>query len=332
MSFFQLVSNKIKDFICGTSKYQKPKEKYLGIEKDVESSLCSIIEDQERFKCSRNLEKENLIGNKKGLSILPIIYALLNFSVVIILNSFKLFNSIKFQTDNLVFNTKILSFFDMKLVSPIIYHIFTLSNAIIAISIIITLYHYLVDEYRFNEENKSYFWVRTFLFLGLCSQLLQIGLSFESLASKDDNFTLYLKKEFKMDLIQIIFLIYILLFVIFSMILTKEIYKVKIFTLKDARTDKKESLLGIKMVILLYIILMALIYICAYFYKHSDIDLTKSSNNITDIIVAIFPYLLHFFSGIFFLTLYVDLKSCSIGLFSQKSECYIYDESNKNEY
>ena len=232
----------------------------------------------------------------------------------------------------MVFNIPIPSFFDLKLISPLAYHFFTLSSAVIAIIIMFVMYLHLIEENRYNEIYKHNFWITSFLVLGVMSQAIQITLAYEVFNSNLDNYSAYLKREYKLELVQIIFLVYVILFVLFSVILTKELNKLRI-CLASINNEVKESWLGFKMVILLYLILMVIIYIFAMFYRNYYGENIFKTCTTSEVILAVFPYLIHFFCGIYMLSLYKDLKCCSFGIFSLKSETdYLYDESDKNMY
>lgn len=105
-----------------------------------DSSLCSLLDYQERQNYKFSNKKAKAKNDSFKLSILNPIYTTINISLIIILISLKSYNHIQLDNDKKFYNIVVPSYFELYQVNPLIFHVYKSLEALLSFFIFYVLY------------------------------------------------------------------------------------------------------------------------------------------------------------------------------------------------
>ena len=341
MSFLVQLQGKLFSLFSNPKQNEtKNKEKIIAKHPDIEnSSLCSLLDEQE-YKNNQHIRKKYLeastIPNKKNkLSTLTLIYLILNFSILIFMISLKEVNNLHLDSDRAYGNTKLPKYFHLKQVDPIIFNMLSVISAVIGLIIVLAIY--LIAN---NDRNKKIIKTNKFclnfaLLFGVISQLIQIFMAYDVFLTQIKNINIELKKAVSIELEEIIFIFYVIIFELFGIFSSIELSRVQ--ETNAINLEEKEKWLSYKVISLMYLIMFTFIYVFVFLHKSTLLGLQLSNMEYLfvyyKIILSVFPYIIHINIGIFMFTFYEDLCSFSFGIYTRKIdyEQQLY-EGNNNKH
>jgi len=344
MSFYDRLKDKILSLFSTNKKEKVPEttetKKLLPNQPDIESSsLCSILDEQEHKNNAilrrKYLEVTTYSNKTNKLSTLSVLYFVLNLSLVAFLITLKVINNLDLKSDFKFASTVIPNFFQLKAVSSIVFNVLTLISALVGLTIIISVYLIAKNdrEAKIIKTNKLSFYF-TLLF-GVISQLIQVIIGYEVFLTEVKHMNVQLSKEFNIKIEEILFITYVLIFELFALFATLELHHIQVTNVRNYET--KENSTSYKIITLLYLFIFSFIYFFVYLHMNDLIGMKLANMKVLDtyynIILAVFPYLIHVMIGIFMLTFYNDLYNFSFGIYSRKPQSeQLYDDNNKYMY
>lgn len=105
-----------------------------------DSSLCSLLDYQEKQNYKFSKKKAKAENDSIKLSMLNPIYTTINLSLIIILISLKINNQIQLKNDKMLYNIIVPSYYDLYIVNPIIFHLYKSIEGLIGFCIVYVLY------------------------------------------------------------------------------------------------------------------------------------------------------------------------------------------------
>jgi hypothetical protein len=149
------VFEKIKDFFgYKEKKFSTPKGSNKAEKED--SSLCSLLDYQERqnYKFSKQNAKANADSIK--LSVLNPIYTAINISLIVILLGLKVHHNVPMSHDKVIKGMSIPCYFELYKINPVVFHIYHCLSGVLGYGIIYVLYSSLKLKLEYIKDKMIF--------------------------------------------------------------------------------------------------------------------------------------------------------------------------------
>jgi len=271
MSFLVNLRGKIENFFSGSKTNEHTSKKISLPKLDIEnSSLGSLIDVQERKNNAilrwKYLQVTTNMNYK--LSSLTLIYWVLNISLLIVLLSLRNFNNTNVITGNNDVDAEskgLADFFHLELANPIIFNIFTIATAMVGFIIVTSIFIIAKNERQTKIIKSNKFSLYMTLIFGLFSQFLHVIIGYHPFFKEVNQINKFFKKEFSVELHQLIFISYLITFELFAVFATIEISTFQVTNVN--LQESNENWNSYKLITLMYLIIFTAIYIFVFLHK-----------------------------------------------------------------
>jgi hypothetical protein len=294
-----------------------------GIECD--DSLNTFLDEQDRYKNFRKVISNKLLY----LCIFPLLYFLASILVLIILLFIKYKNKINYNSDVKFGNLILPSYYDLVLINPLIFKIYTCLATITGMVIVMTLFSICNQRFKVPEYRTHTIKLYIMTLFGTIFNVITFIRGFIPIMHYDQ--LLYtVTDSLKIELSQLVFLSFIFFSVFFS------IYSHNILQLlksKQVGSIEEESWYYFKLTIIFYLNVFTVIYIVFLLHENELIKIgifrTFIEKNMIYVLVM-FPYFIHIINAVLVFSFYFEFKYLNIALSQNLEVDYLFDENNRN--
>lgn len=316
------------------SFFLKNKEKHTpdlkeGFEQNEDTTI--LIETSNK-RIKNEDETSVFSSNVTKLSILPSLYLFINVFTIIIILFYKVKYNFTYTNDIMVGQSKIINYFNLFKANPFVYHLYTSSNSLIGILLVLSLFNVLKQKFIFHGLENHIFKLNIMFTFGFLTNFILFGTSFIPYLDNYEVTNEQMRKEFKIELSQFLFLTMIFFSISFG------IYSLIAINLLSKRSEKCKNLDNwflYKMITIIYLISFTVIYLIVYLHKNDCVSLGLNAASLSkhyNYILALFPYFIHFLNGVLAFSFYFELKSASLVLSDKIEVNYLLEDSNKNVF
>jgi hypothetical protein len=296
---------------------------------ECDDSFSAFLEEQDRKKGS---DFKKAISNKLlYLSYFPLIYFLASTFMLIILLFIKYNNKINYNSDVKFGNLLLPSFFDLVMINPLVYKIYTCLATITGMIIVMTLFSICYQRFKVPEYRTHTIKLYVMTLFGTIFNLITFVRGFIPLVHYDQ-IMFHVSDSLKIELSQLVFIALIMFSVLFS------IYSQNILHLLRLKQsvfpiNNEENWYNFKLLIIFYLNVFTIIYVMFLLHENELITISIFSNFVEKnmiYVLVMFPYFIHVINAILVFSFYFEFKYLTKTLSQNLDVDYLFDESNRN--
>ena len=296
---------------------------------DCDESFSVFLEEQD-MKNQMNFNLKNTMSNKMiYLSIFPLFYFLASILMMIVLILIKNKQKIILNSDVNINNMIFHSYYDLDLINPLIYKIYTFITTIAGMVIVITIFSIMHQRFKVPEYKTHSIKLYIMIIFGIVGNSITFIKGFMPLMHYDDLIQT-INNELKIEISQLLFLIWIffsVFFAIYSMNILKLLRSKQSMTLNN-----EENWYNYKILIIIYLNITTLIYVGFILHQNNILKFNLFQNFVEgnmNYVLLLFPYFIHTIHAILILSYYFELKYLNIALSQNLDVDYLFDDTEK---
>jgi hypothetical protein len=292
---------------------------------ECDESFSAFLDEQDKHK---NCNFNNMKSKKMFyLSIFPLLYLIMSIFILIVLLFIKYKNKINYNSDVKFGNLVLPSFFDLVLINPTIFKIYTCLVTITGMIIVVTLFSICNQRFKVPEFRTHTIRLYVMTLFGAAFNIITFIRGFIPLIHYDQ-LLFRVSDTIKIEISQLVFLA-LIFFSVFFAIYSQSLLQL----LRSRQVNNEDNWYYFKIMIIFYLNVFTVAYVLFMLHENELIKITLF-NNFVDrnmiYVLVMFPYFIHILNAILIFSFYFEFKYLNIALSQNLDVDYLFDESNRN--